>query len=77
VINDKVDATVSFTEADLSLFANFPNTVNIQNLAIINKAPFAGDTLISLGKLDLKMSIKNYSKGKKKPSLTELILQTD
>jgi hypothetical protein len=39
VINDKVDATVSFTEADLSLFANFPNaTVNIQNLAIINKA---------------------------------------
>jgi hypothetical protein len=40
VINDKVDATVSFTEADLSLFANFPNaTVNIQNLAIINKAP--------------------------------------
>jgi hypothetical protein len=65
VINDKVDATVSFTEADLSLFANFPNaTVNIQNLAIINKAPFAGDTLISLGKLDLKMSIKELFKGK-------------
>jgi hypothetical protein len=64
VINDKVDAKVSFSEADLSLFANFPNaTVNIQNLAIINKAPFAGDTLISLGTLDLKMSIKELFKG--------------
>ena len=63
-INDKVDAKVSFAEADLSLFKNFPNAnVNIQNLAIINKAPFAGDTLISLGELDLKMSIKELFKG--------------
>jgi hypothetical protein len=64
VINDKVDAKVSFAEADLSLFKNFPNaTVNIQNLVIINKAPFAGDTLISLGTLDLKMSLKELFKG--------------
>ncbi|MBX9887772.1 MAG: AsmA family protein [Flavobacteriaceae bacterium] len=63
-INEKVDAKVSFAEADLSLFTNFPNaTVNIQKLAIINKAPFEGDTLLSLGELNLKMSIKELFKG--------------
>ena len=64
VINEKVDAKVSFAEADLSLFKNFPNaTVNIQNLVIINKTPFEGDTLISLGTVDLKMSVKELFKG--------------
>jgi hypothetical protein len=64
-INDKVDAKVSFAEADLSLFKNFPNAnVTIQKLVIINKAPFEGDTLVSLGELNLKMSIKELFKGK-------------
>lgn len=64
-INEKVDATVSFTDADLSLFRNFPQaSVNIEQLLIINKAPFAGDTLISLGTLNLKMSIKELFKAK-------------
>ena len=62
-INEKVDAKVSFSDADLSLFRNFPNaTVNLDNLLIINKAPFEGDTLISLGRLDLKMSVKELFK---------------
>ncbi len=64
-INEKVDAKVSFAEADLSLFKNFPNAnVTIQKLVIINKAPFEGDTLVSLGELNLKMSIKELFKGK-------------
>lgn len=64
-INEKVDATVTFTDADLSLFKNFPNAnVTVDQLVIINKAPFAGDTLISLGELNLKMSIKELFKGK-------------
>jgi hypothetical protein len=64
-INAKVDARVSFAEADLSLFKNFPNAnVTLQKLAIINKAPFEGDTLISLGELNLRMSIKELFKGK-------------
>ena len=58
-INEKVDAKVSFADADLSLFKNFPNAnVTIEKLVIINKAPFEGDTLVSLGELNLKMSIK-------------------
>jgi hypothetical protein len=64
-INEKVDATVSFSDADLSLFKNFPNaTVTLDKLLILNKAPFEGDTLVSLGELNLKMSIKELLKGK-------------
>jgi hypothetical protein len=64
-INDKVDAKVSFADADLSLFKNFPNAnVTLDKLVIINKAPFEGDTLVSLGELNLKMSIKELFKGK-------------
>ena len=63
-INAKVDAKVSFAEADLSLFKNFPNAnVTLEKLVIINKAPFQGDTLISIGELNLKMSIKELYKG--------------
>ena len=63
-INQKVDAKVNFADADLSLFKNFPNAnVTIEKLAIINKAPFEGDTLIALGELNLKMSIKELFKG--------------
>ncbi|MFV8373775.1 AsmA-like C-terminal region-containing protein [Flavobacterium sp. LB1P71] len=64
-INEKVDAKVTFADADLSLFKNFPNAnVTLDKLVIINKAPFEGDTLISLGELNLKMSIKELFKGK-------------
>ncbi|WET04503.1 AsmA-like C-terminal region-containing protein [Flavobacterium sp. YJ01] len=67
-INESVDAKVSFTDADLSLFKNFPNaTVGIEKLVIINKAPFEGDTLVSLGELNLKMSVKELFKGKDEP----------
>ncbi|WP_310558655.1 AsmA-like C-terminal region-containing protein [Flavobacterium sp.] len=65
-INEKVDAKISFADADLSLFKNFPNAnVTIQELVIINKAPFEGDTLVSLGELNLQLSIKELFKGEK------------
>jgi hypothetical protein len=64
-INKKVDARVSFEDADLSLFKNFPNAnVTLYQLDIINKAPFEGDTLASIEEIDLKMSIKELFKGK-------------
>ncbi|WP_298221644.1 AsmA-like C-terminal region-containing protein [Flavobacterium sp.] len=64
-INEKVDAKVSFADADLSLFKSFPQAnVTVDKLLIINKAPFEGDTLISMGELNLQMSIKELFKGK-------------
>ncbi|TDE06346.1 AsmA-like C-terminal region-containing protein [Flavobacterium hiemivividum] len=63
-INKKVDAKVSFKDADLSLFKNFPNAnVTLYQLDIINKAPFEGDTLVSIEEINLKMSIKELFKG--------------
>jgi hypothetical protein len=64
-INENVDAKVTFEDADLSLFKNFPNAnVSLNKLVIINKAPFEGDTLVSLGELNLEMAIKELFKGK-------------
>ena len=67
-INEKVDAKVSFADADLSLFRNFPSaSVSIKKLAIINKAPFEGDTLVAFEELNLKMSIKELFHGDSEP----------
>lgn len=56
--NESINATVDFTEADISLFKNFPNaTISLEKFIIINKAPFKGDTLVSLDQLQLKMSV--------------------
>jgi len=65
-INEKVNAKVSFADASLSLFKKFPSaTITIEKFVIINKAPFEGDTLVSLDELNLKMSIKELFKGEK------------
>ncbi|CAM2801999.1 AsmA-like C-terminal region [Flavobacterium succinicans] len=67
-INEGVNANVKFNDADLSLFKNFPNAnITIQKLAIINKAPFAGDTLVAMEELDLKMSIMELFNGENEP----------
>jgi hypothetical protein len=73
-INEKVDAKVSFADADLSLFKSFPQAnVTVDKLLIVNKAPFEGDTLISLGELNLKMSIRELFKGKEEPMNIEAV----
>ena len=67
-INKNVDAVVAFEDVDLSLFKNFPKaTIIIDNLSIINKAPFENDTLFYSDNFSLKMSIKELFKGKGKP----------
>lgn len=64
-INKKFDAKISFEDADLSLFKNFPNAnVTLYQLEIINKSPFEGDTLVSIEEINLKMSIAELFKGK-------------
>ena len=73
-INENVDAKVNFATADLSLFKSFPQAnVAIEKLSIINKAPFEGDTLVYLGELNLKMSIKELFKGKEEAMNIEAI----
>ena len=62
-LNDNLNATAAFDAADLSLFKNFPNaTVTLDKFSIVNKAPFLGDTLVSLDELSLKMSVMELFK---------------
>lgn len=61
--NNNINATLTFNETDLSLLRNFPNaSLRINNLAIINKAPFTGDTLFYSEKLDLNLKITELFK---------------
>jgi hypothetical protein len=67
-INDQVDATVAFEDVSLSFISNFPQaSVTVDKLSVINKAPFAGDTLVYVGELNLNMSVKEIFKGDGEP----------
>lgn len=57
-MNDRLNAKIAFSDIDLSLFRNFPNaTLGIEDLSIINEAPFEGDTLAFSEQVFLQMSL--------------------
>ena len=67
-INKNVNATVTFEDIDLSIFRNFPDaTLAIQNLKIINQAPFEGDTLALSEEVTLQMSLAELFKVEMNP----------
>jgi hypothetical protein len=73
-INEKVDANVAFDDVSLSLFRSFPKAnVTIEKLSIINKAPFAGDTLVYMEEIDLDMSVKELFNDEGEPMNIEYI----
>ena len=54
-INESVDAKVSFNEADLSLFKNFPNAnISIQKLNNYQQSSFRRRHLSSYGRIEFK-----------------------
>ena len=58
-INNKVNATFNFDDANLSLLSSFPNAeVVLQNISLINNTPFKGDTLFSAKEISLKFPFK-------------------
>ncbi len=62
-INNNVNATLDFEDADLSLWSSFPNAeVSLQQVSLVNKAPFAGDTLFSANAIYLKIPFKDIFK---------------
>ncbi|MEJ2616522.1 MAG: AsmA family protein, partial [Ignavibacteriaceae bacterium] len=47
-INKKINATLNFSGVGLNMFEHFPDfTLSIDNISVVNKAPFKGDTLLS------------------------------
>ncbi|SIQ25167.1 AsmA-like C-terminal region-containing protein [Maribacter ulvicola] len=64
-VNQNVNATLDFSEANLSLVSSFPNAeVDFKNVVLLNKAPFEGDTLFKAKNLDLTMGIMQLFKNK-------------
>ncbi|MCB0729482.1 MAG: AsmA family protein [Ignavibacteriae bacterium] len=62
--NNSVNATVDFSDVDLSLFSSFPNlAVNINNLSIVNNAPFEGDTLLNSKSIGVSVDIMSLING--------------
>ncbi len=62
-INKNLNATVDWEEFDLTLFSSFPDAaVQVKNFTVINREPFAGDTLASGELLQLEMGVKQLFK---------------
>ncbi len=67
-VNNNINATLDFDEANLSLIKSFPNAhVSLKNISLINHAPFEGDTLFSSGEVELKMAITELFKSAEDP----------
>ena len=55
-VNENINAKFEFEDADISLVRNFPNvSVGIDQLSVINNAPFQGDTLVYADKARLSV----------------------
>ena len=66
--NSNLNATLDFTDADLSLIRSFPNAeVSLNGVSLINKAPLEGDTLFAAKEVALKMGIGELFKDAGEP----------
>ncbi|PCJ91944.1 MAG: AsmA family protein [Flavobacteriaceae bacterium] len=67
-VNENVNATFDFADADLSLFSSFPKAnVVLEGVSLVNKSPFEGDTLFSAKNIELNMSISEIFNGVEDP----------
>ena len=67
-VNTSINATFDFADADLSLFSSFPNaTVTLEDISLVNKTPFEGDTLFASKEVQLKMSVMELFKDANEP----------
>ncbi|MFW5726431.1 MAG: hypothetical protein ACOCW4_01055, partial [bacterium] len=58
--NLNADVYYDISTFDLSLLSNFPNvTVSMDKFGIANRAPFEGDTLVSVGTFELVANLKS------------------
>jgi hypothetical protein len=63
--NKNINATVEFADVGLNLIQHFPNaTLTVDHLTIINKEPFAGDSLASIRQFQATMNLRKLIFGK-------------
>ena len=74
-VNNNVNATFSFEDADLSVWSSFPNTqVSLKKVSLVNNAPFEGDTLFGATAINLKMPLAELFKRSSDISITSFIV---
>lgn len=57
-VNEQIDAQLDFASVDFSLWKGFPDAhIEVNEVVLINKAPFEGDTLFKADQIDLEMSL--------------------
>lgn len=57
-INDNINATVAWDDLSLNFFSSFPDArLRLENISVVNNAPFAGDTLVFSKEVALDMGI--------------------
>ncbi len=67
-VNQNINATLDFESANLSLIKSFPNAfLNLQQVSLVNKAPFEGDTLFAAKDIALELSINELFKSASDP----------
>ena len=63
--NRKINATLNFDDVNVSLLKHFPElTLAVENLSIVNKEPFAGDTLLHMKEFQATVNLKSLIFGK-------------
>ncbi|RFN59648.1 AsmA family protein [Marixanthomonas ophiurae] len=73
-INQNLNATVEWNDMDLSLFSSFPKAaVVINDFSVVNKAPFAGDTLAKGKSIKLDMGITQLFKSGDDPIIVDAL----
>lgn len=75
-LNQSMDAQIEFGDVDLSFIKAFPDArLNIKDLSIVNKAPFAGDTLFYAQETYLDMPLFDVFNDASEPMrINELII---
>lgn len=73
--DENLDADLSFDDISLSLISSFPKAeVNVENLKIINRAPFKDETLVTAKSLSFEMPLGELFKGGEEPLVVNEII---
>ncbi len=63
-MNKHLNATADFKDVSISIFRHFPElSVGLEGLSIVNKEPFAGDTLLSASTMDISLNLMKAIRG--------------
>ena len=77
-INNNVNAQVEFSDLNLSFLRSFPQaTLVLDDVSVINNAPFKGDTLAVSKEILLEMSVKELFKGSDQPKKIDRLQLND